>query len=745
MRPSPQSAERDRCPVCRAALGHAAESCAACGEPLAETPAREIQSINYLLSEIARWEESGALSPEQARALREDYERRREELRAQLLAAGKGAAQSALQPPRRPPPPAAPRRKVLETLADPQTIRLLLYTGAGMLVVGVIIWLRDILYLKLREPVVQAALLAIGTTAVTAAGWLTILRTRLLLTGRALTLVGSLLVPVNFWFLARSGLVESSGRAWFVCALCALLYAQTAAVLREKLYVYLACAAATATAWTLVYRFEPQAAGLYAFTLMSLSLAFLHLSLLFPMKDDGGRAEAGGTGRADTGSDSKAGDAGRLASDRMSRELWGPPLVHVGLVGAALAALLYMPVRLGSTPSFRGGVLRLRSAEYDPSVAILLWVLAAYAAWLAGRHVYQGRRAPLYTVSALALLWAEFLALDGLRVSGPTQLLALAATAFAFVLVSRGALAPNRSAPLRRAGLVVAAALAALSYPVLAAHAAGPAAHSVILLLLAATYAASGAPRGITSADTHAHAAAVFAFAMTLAAQALIHMRAGDPSLLAPSMVMWTFGALLLGVGLRAGARARYLRAGLYSLVLAFVLACLRAGLDPSAGVESYTTPVAALLLVAGALYARGKREAYEADAGLLLWAGSVLFSAPLLVRALEYRLLLGVPAPARDLATLLASLALILLGVLGRLRAPLIAGAASLLLELVALAVTSVDWLQVSLKAYLISAGALILLVWGLLEFRREQVLLLRHRLSERRDYARQRFGEWK
>src|SRR4030095_1442388 len=105
----------------------------------------------------------------------------------------------------------SPRRPLLETLADPQTIRLLLYTGAAMLVVGVVIWLRDVLYLKLQEPIVQAALLAIGTLPATVACWFTILRTRLRLTGRALTLVGSLLVPVNFWFLVRSGLVQNSG------------------------------------------------------------------------------------------------------------------------------------------------------------------------------------------------------------------------------------------------------------------------------------------------------------------------------------------------------------------------------------------------------------------------------------------------------------------------------------------------------------------------------------------------------
>jgi hypothetical protein len=144
-------------------------------------------------------------------------------------------------------------------------------------------------------------------------------------------------------------------------------------------------------------------------------------------------------------------------------------------------------------------------------------------------------------------------------------------------------------------------------------------------------------------------------------------------------------------------------------------------------------------------LSARSGWEDYAADTGLLLWAGSVLLAGPLLFHALEYRLVLGVPAPARDLIVLCAALALVLFGVVGRLRAPVLVGATALALELAALALTTVGWLQIPLKAYLISVGALILLAWGLLEFRREQILRMRQRLSERREIARERFGEWK
>ncbi len=1082
--------EGSQCPVCRAPVEPGSRFCDMCGTNFALTPAREILSVSYLLNELARWEEQGIVSPSQASELRSDYEQRREELREQLGQNGRRARKTSARPPEEtrarawppPPPPTtghgandyaerftagprtpfppaiaplptdfprrerSPRRPLLETLADPQTIRILLYTGAAMLVVGVVIWLRDVLYLKLQEPIVQATLLAVGTIGVTVAGWFTILRTRLRFTGRALTLVGSLLVPVNFWFLVRSGLVRDQGRAWLVCALCALLYAHTAAILREKLYVYLASVAAIATAWTLVYRTEPEAFGLYALSLMALSLAFLHLSRLFPLKED----------HVDRAADDPH-SSFRIPHSAFAYELWGPPLVQVALAGAALSLLFYMPLRLGSSPSLADGIFRLRSDEYDSGIGMLLSALAAYAAWFTGRYVYTDRRALLYTTSALLLFWTEFLAWDTLELSASVRLLLLAASSAGVTLASRVSHTEALARALHRAGLVASVALSTAVFAVLNLATELTLTHGAILALLAVTYAASCAPRfsepafavvlayasalfasaaflvalvsldlesktlfyaacalwpfalyGVSAATQSlrretqltgpflrvadaesallllfaagvafvlndplglrfdsqvswrgamfaalagmvvygalrlrrdrslygaallasaalllvaaacdalkavgalpagwpvataviiaaflmreaadrllpaadekpatgrpqgfaagwtraalislvadcaalacaalwfavlfsnlaaagtspaavlflallywgeraarvkrewavylatAHAGALcvalaatlrldlewFALASALAllpaffaagraarvrglgwlgepltnsawaaavlcvvvsfSQAIDKLRVGEPGLLAPAV---TFGALALlafaaSFWSAGRERAMYFRAGLFTLVTSFALACLRAGFDPGEDVELYTTPVAVLLLAVAFLAARRDWEEYAADTTLLLWLGSVLLAGPLLWRALEYRLMLGVPAPWRDLGVLCAALALLLFGVVGRLRAPLLVGAAALALELAALAMTSVEWLQIPLKVYLIGVGALILFVWGLLEFRREQLLQLRQRLNERRAAARERFGEWR
>src|SRR2546423_1782796 len=226
MQRSPQTPDHSECHICRTRLQPGSTFCPYCGARVDEMPEEEMRGVTYLLSELARWEAQGIIGSEQAAGLRQRYEHRRDELRAHLESDGKKAyspapaSRDALAPapvaqqpaestpriqardttphasapatdspdysvaaafshflstsPSPPPPPPAsalleprPRRTLIETLSDPYIIRLLSFTGASMLVVGVVIWLKDILYLKLREPVVQASLLALGTIIVT--------------------------------------------------------------------------------------------------------------------------------------------------------------------------------------------------------------------------------------------------------------------------------------------------------------------------------------------------------------------------------------------------------------------------------------------------------------------------------------------------------------------------------------------------------------------------------------------------
>jgi hypothetical protein len=367
-------------------------------------------------------------------------------------------------------------------------LRLLLYTGAAMLVVGVVIWLRDLLYLKLQEPVVQAGLLASGTIVFIVSGWYTILRTRQRWTGRALTLAGSLLVPVNFWFLVRSGLIENQGRAWVVCLFCALLYAHTAAILRERLYVYLTCLASIATLWALILRDAPRAFGLYSLSLMTASLVFLHLSQLFSTEKEMA---------VEPEEDEESEDArSRARMGRWSRELWSVPLARTALAFAALSVVFYMPLRfMADAASFYDGIFRLRSSAYDASIALVLLAAAAYALWFAGRYVYMKASAVFYTTSALLFFSALWAACDGLRLRAAAEVLTLGIVTFLVALVARNLRSRALSQPLHHACLLVNIILAIACVAVLMNAANFTATGSASFALCAASFAVLSAPR----------------------------------------------------------------------------------------------------------------------------------------------------------------------------------------------------------------------------------------------------------
>ncbi|MGA9995723.1 MAG: hypothetical protein WBP93_09925, partial [Pyrinomonadaceae bacterium] len=802
--------------------------------------------------------------------------------------------------------------------------------------------------------------------------------------------------------------------------------------------------ASVATLWALVYRSEREAFGLYALTLMGASLIFIHLSRLFAAQG----ADAGPQTMDDKNS------SGGPASVVHRQSLWIAPLAHASIAGALVCLILYMPLRLLPSPTLYEGMFRLRAYTYDASVAMLLFAGFAYVAWFAGRYIYTKLRVPLYMASALALIWTEFLACDGLRLTASTNLFILAATCVIVALASRISreeeLASALSsatlfvcvllAPICLAALVntgeatwklsasfafVAVAFACLSAPrfcgrvaqvalafasaffltiaflvalasasiqsytlVAAACALWPFAlyacahfaqrrqtepqlampfvraadaefvlilfwasaasltlhfmfvvwpqsnsqielrrilpsvfcllagtifygalrawreHSIfgtalcsiaalvgvatcgdalkefgalpsawpvaafvivaaflmneasarlidwktetsgktgralseivqlvadcavalcaalwfasalihieegsssaaIVLLLALLYWTERVARRKVSgfvylAAMHAGAfliallvalrvevrwfaflfavalfpiffgaglyararqaqwlasplgtaaAAVAAISFFVAALQSLPLVVGSAQLLAPCLTMMAISLMSLGASLfsQGRARVRYFRAGLYVGVIAFWLACLRGGYDPLADVEVYTTPVAIVLLIVSYMSMRREWKDYASDARALFWLGSLLLCVPLLLRALEYRLALDVPAPWRDIGVLCAALALLLFGMFGRLRAPVVVGLSTLIIELAALVFTSVDWLQVPLKYYLLTVGALLALTGWLFEYRREQLIALRQRFNERRAYARERFGEWR
>lgn len=296
----------------------------------------ELRAIDYLQTRIAQWVREGAISPPQGERLRYETEFNQRRLRDELavqpavrrlkpkyeLNLSQTPQPATTAPPRfsqqpppfRPPqpqaapvaertsedteraldqgfePPVAVRRSAIDVLVDFGTVRLMLYTGALLLAVGVMIWLRDTLRVQLQRPVVQAGLLGTFTLSALVVGATFVRRARnraeTKLIGRGFLLLGSLLFPLNPWFWLRTGLIEDRGNAWLVgLASCAISLA-IAFGLGDRIFVFLSYAGALLTAWFLTFKLTGGAApGAYALAICLVSLFYLHAE--FPVERTG--------------------------------------------------------------------------------------------------------------------------------------------------------------------------------------------------------------------------------------------------------------------------------------------------------------------------------------------------------------------------------------------------------------------------------------------------------------------------
>jgi hypothetical protein len=306
-----------------------------------------------------------------------------------------------------------PRRNLLEILLDPRNIQMLLAVGGALMVVGLVIllWVN-----KFFTPPVLAVSLGIANTALLGAGWSLLRGTRYQLAGRALTLFACLIMPLNLWYYHANHLITIDGHLWVAAVVISALYAASALVLREELFVYIFCAGVTLTGLLLLADLPPSPEKFWeiaspATLLVVLGLLAIHTERVFPEQD-------GPFGRRRFG----------LAF------FWsGQALLAAGLLlvlGAEIAGdWLYHPVfeslyqRLHKTPS--------------PIVNELRWL--AFILVIAGTYAYiysdlVVRRVEVYVhIAAATLLWALVLGLELLNIQIGTDALiaALAVTALA--------------------------------------------------------------------------------------------------------------------------------------------------------------------------------------------------------------------------------------------------------------------------------------------------------------------------
>jgi hypothetical protein len=433
----------DKCWACSTRFDEPETTCAACGVPLQTAGVRSLRWLVFVCHEIKIHQVSGRLSLAQAHACLAETRERIAALRQRLE-----NERIAPSRPRRVLPPAPrptlgatasslpqPGRSMLDILLDPRSIQWLLAFGGALVVVGLIIYLWAVGVFA--NPPVAAVVLGLGNAALLGGGWAVLRFTRYQTAGRALTLLACLLMPLNLWFYHAHQLLTLEGHLWVAALVCCVLYAASALVLRDPLFVYVFVGGMAMTGLLIladqdVHRFW-EIAGPSAL-LVVLGLAALHAERAFPPGE--GPFSRQGFGMAFFWSAQALLAAGLLL-----------------LLGAQIFGWLHPALKaLGALPA--GALLQDAPAivtEAPLQVLALLLVLAGTYAYLYSDIVVRHRGVYLY-LGVFTLLWSEVLAINllGLEVVQEAVILALALTALAANLLQ--AVVTRRAETLARTG-----------------------------------------------------------------------------------------------------------------------------------------------------------------------------------------------------------------------------------------------------------------------------------------------------
>jgi hypothetical protein len=408
----------DLCWSCKRHLAADAKYCDECGAPARTAETHKLRYFTFLCCEIKKFQQAGVLPLSAADAcLAEANERlaalRRYLDRERIPMAVAAAPSVSASPSATAAPPPPPRRNLMEILLDPRNIHMLLAFGGTLMVIGLVIllWVNELL-----TPPVVAVGLGVVNAALLGAGWWLLRGSRYQMAGRAVTLLACLVLPLNLWYYHANGLITLDGHLWVAALVISVLYAASAVVLRDELFVYIFMAGVTLTGLLMLADVPPSPEWFWmiappATLLVVLGLLAIHAERAFPEQE-------GPFGRRRFG---------------LSFFWSGHALLAAGLLlvlGAEIAGdWLYKPVfqnvyeRMKATPSPIVGELRW--------LALLLVVAGTYA------YIYSDlvvRRVGVYVyIAAATLLWALVLTLQLLNIAlGMDALIAvLALTALA--------------------------------------------------------------------------------------------------------------------------------------------------------------------------------------------------------------------------------------------------------------------------------------------------------------------------
>jgi hypothetical protein len=175
----------------------------------------------------------------------------------------------------------------MEILLDPRNIQMLLAFGGALMVTGLVIllWVNEFL----RPPVV-ALLLGAANFAFLGLGWWMMRMSRHQVAGRALTLFACLIMPLNLWYYHANQLITIDGHLWVAALVISALFAASAVVLRDEVFVYVFTAGVTLTGLLILADLPPSPQRFWeiaapATMLVVLGLLAIHVERAFPEHD----------------------------------------------------------------------------------------------------------------------------------------------------------------------------------------------------------------------------------------------------------------------------------------------------------------------------------------------------------------------------------------------------------------------------------------------------------------------------
>lgn len=193
------------------------------------------RSLSFLQREIRRHAAAQRLTAGPADVCYREIKARLGALRVAKSHAGDSAP--ADEPAAAEPQP-APARSLVDRLLDPRSLQALMACGGGLLVLGLVVWLWSVGVFENR--LVVAGLLGGANLAALAGGVALVLRSRYQTAGRGVTLLASLVLPLNLWFYNAQGLItlKDGGHLWIPALVICGLYAATARLIKDARLVY---------------------------------------------------------------------------------------------------------------------------------------------------------------------------------------------------------------------------------------------------------------------------------------------------------------------------------------------------------------------------------------------------------------------------------------------------------------------------------------------------------------------------